>query len=157
MLKKGFTLIEMLVVISIIGVLASLAIISYTGTQKSARDTQRKSDLRQYQNSLEVFANKNNGFYSSRTSQNGVSASDTLCDDLGITNCPSDPREEDDPTFSYKYQTDGSDSGDTDAINYILWAKLENTADYWVVCSGGKIGTKSQTGWSNPTGGVCPL
>jgi len=42
--SKAFTLIEMLVVISLIGILAALALASYAGTQKQARDTNRKSD-----------------------------------------------------------------------------------------------------------------
>ena len=64
-LAWGFTLIEILVVISIIGVLASLALVSFAGTQKQARDTQRKNDLKQYQTSLENFANNNSSLYPS--------------------------------------------------------------------------------------------
>ncbi|MBX4205782.1 type II secretion system GspH family protein [Candidatus Microgenomates bacterium] len=156
MLKRGFTLIEILVVIAIIGILSTLAIISYTGVQKSARDTQRKSDLKQYQNALEVFSNKNGGFYPSETTAGGVSVSSTVCGDMDLSNCPSDPRNVEDSTFDYKYQSNGSNSG-VDATNYVFWSKLENTTDYWVVCSDGKVGTKSQSGWANPSDGSCPI
>src|SRR3989338_2002064 len=108
-LSLGFTLIELLVVISIIGILASLAIVSFSGTQKKARDTERKSDLRQYQNALEIFANRNNGLFPSYTNSGGASLSTTLCSDLNLTNCPVDPRHEDDASFDYKYESDGSD------------------------------------------------
>jgi len=154
---KGFTLIELLVVISLIGILAALALVSYTGTQKQARDTRRKSDLKQYQNALEIFANKNNGLYSSRTASSGVVASTTLCSDLVISTCPEDPRNAEDPTFIYKYQSDGSGSATIDATKYVLWGKLENTADYWIICSDGRVGAKAQSGWSNPSSGSCPL
>ena len=154
--RQGFTLIEMLVVISLIGILATLAIVSYTGTQKSARDTQRKSDTKQYQNAVEIFASKNNGLYPSETNAAGVSAATTLCADILSTTCPEDPRAADDATFSYKYQTDGSGGASLDAATYVIWAKLENSENYWVVCSNGKVGTKPQTGFS-VSGGICPL
>lgn len=154
---KGFTLIELLVVISLIGILAALALVSYTGTQKQARDTRRKSDLKQYQNALEIFANKNNGLYSSRTSSSGVRASTTLCSDLSISTCPEDPRNAEDSTFTYRYQSDGNCCGAVDATKYVLWGKLENKADYWVICSDGRVGAKAQSGWSNPGSGSCPL
>jgi prepilin-type N-terminal cleavage/methylation domain-containing protein len=156
-MKKAFTLIELLVVISLLGILAALALVSFTGTQKQARDTQRKSDLKQYQNALEVFANTNNGIYASRTAADGARTSTTLCGDLSMTSCPEDPRYDDDATFVYRYRTDGTGSGNIDATQYVLWGKIENTEDYWVVCSSGKVGASPQAGWSVPTNGNCPL
>ena len=153
---KGFTLIELLVVISLLGLLAALALVSYTGTQKQARDTQRKSDLKQYQNSSEIFANKNNGIYVSRTSGSGIRASATLCADLSLSSCPEDPRYEDDATFVYLYQSNGTGSGNIDATRYVLWGKLENTTDYWVLCSDGRTGAAPQSGFSVGSG-TCPL
>ena len=52
---KGFTLIELLVSISIVGILATLVLVSFTGAQKQARDTTRKSDLKQYQLKIDLF------------------------------------------------------------------------------------------------------
>ncbi len=153
---SAFTLIELLVVISIIGILAAISLISFTTSQKQARDAARKSDLKQYQTSLESFANAGNGLYPSRTATN--IASSTLCTDLGLTGCPEDPKYASDPTYTqYKYESDGTGAGGKTATKYVLWAKLESSANYWVVCSIGKNGTKSQTGWTDPTNGTCPL
>ncbi|OGM30228.1 hypothetical protein A2630_03325 [Candidatus Woesebacteria bacterium RIFCSPHIGHO2_01_FULL_44_10] len=156
-MKKGFTLVELLVVISIIGVLASLVLISFTGSQKQARDTGRKSDLKQYQAALENYANINRGLYPSRSTATGVPAETTLCTDLGMTGCSRDPRQTQDATFNYRYQSDGSGSGAASATTYVLWGKLENTSQYWVICSEGKVGTRPQAGWTNPSMGGCPL
>jgi prepilin-type N-terminal cleavage/methylation domain-containing protein len=155
-LIKAFTLIELLVVISIIGLLSALAIVSFAGTQKSARDTTRKSDLRQYQNALEIFANKNNGLYPAESGANGVAASSTLCSDLSETTCPEDPKNADDSSYEYLYMSDGT-TGSVDATKYVLWDKLENVSSttYWVVCSNGKVGEKA--GSLSISAGSCPL
>ena len=158
MIKKGFTLIELLVVISIIGVLASLVLVSFTGSQKQARDTERKSDIRQYQLALENNANKVGGLYPQRPDGSGVIAWTTLCSDLSLTNCSQDPRYGKDNSYAYRYQTDGTVSnGTSSATKYVLWAKLENISvtTYWVVCSNGKTG--QTTSGLPPTGGACPI
>lgn len=141
MKKAGFTLIELLIVISIIGILAALAMVSFTGPQRQTRDAGRKSDLRQYSTSLEEYANKNNSLY---PVHGVVSASTTLCADLGLTTCPEDPKYESDNTYTYRYQSDGT--------YYVLWGKLENVSMTWVVCSSGVVGEVASF-----SGGTCPL
>lgn len=146
--SKAFTLIELLVVISIIGILAALALVSFSSSQKQAKDTQRKSDIKQYQTVLETFASKSNGLYPSRTSATNAS---TLCATLGVSgNCPTDPK----TGQTYEYISDGSGSPNSDAANYVLWATLESqSGNYWIVCSIGKVGI-SQT---VPNSSSCPL
>ena len=52
MKKSGFTLIELLVVIVIIGILATLATVTFSSSQKKARDTQRQAFVRNGQQIL---------------------------------------------------------------------------------------------------------
>ena len=54
-MKKSFTLIELLVVIAIIGSLSALLLPNFMGARERARDSQRKSDLKQIQNALEMY------------------------------------------------------------------------------------------------------
>jgi len=152
-------MVELLVVISIIGILAAIALVSFTSSQKQARDTARKSDIKQYQLALEGNANKTGGLYPQRTDGTGVVAWSTLCTDLSLTTCPQDLRYSKDTSFVYRYQTDGGSGveGTAVATKYVLWAKLENISptNYWIVCSNGKSG-QSASGVP-PSGGTCPI
>jgi prepilin-type N-terminal cleavage/methylation domain-containing protein len=60
--QGGFTLLELLVVIGIIGLLASIIVINLTGARKRARDTKRIADVRSMQTAVEEYYGKN-GFY----------------------------------------------------------------------------------------------
>lgn len=52
---KGFTLIELLIAMSIVGILASLALANYSTTQARSRDIQRKTDLKVVREALENY------------------------------------------------------------------------------------------------------
>lgn len=52
--KKGFTLVELLIVISIIAMLAVVGIVVFQGQQKNARDTRRKSDIQAIAKAMEA-------------------------------------------------------------------------------------------------------
>lgn len=144
-MKKAFTLIELITVVAILGVLGTLVVIRFTGTQSTARDTRRQSDLRQYQSSLEVYANRSNSLYPTQTAAVNVT---TLCGTLNLTNCPDDPQ----GTNRYRYQSTAG------GINYVLWARLErpNSAgniEFYILCSTGAAGRLTTA----PTSGNCPI
>ncbi len=53
--KKAFTLIELLIVISIIAILTGLSLFALAGSRESARDTIRKADLEAIRSAIEIF------------------------------------------------------------------------------------------------------
>ncbi len=53
--NRGFTIVELLIVIVVIGILAALVIVTYNGIQQKARDTERKTDIKAVQGQLEAY------------------------------------------------------------------------------------------------------
>jgi len=66
--RSGFTLIEMLVVVAIIGLLSSVVVVGLGSARQNARDARRISDIRQIQNALEVYYSSNGSYPADLTS-----------------------------------------------------------------------------------------
>jgi prepilin-type N-terminal cleavage/methylation domain-containing protein len=62
--REGFTLIELMIVVVIIGILASMAIPNYIQMQDRAREAKVKSHAHALQLAAEDFAVRNEGIYS---------------------------------------------------------------------------------------------
>ena len=60
--SKGFTIIELLVVISIIGLLSTISVVALNGARKKSRDAKRIADINNLQTALELYYNDNNGY-----------------------------------------------------------------------------------------------
>lgn len=117
---RGFTLIELLVVISIIGVLAGMVAFNFQQARERARDVQRKNDLKQMQNALELYKNDQlTAFY-----PDTVDIADITPD--YIKKMPTDPREQklDGSWVDYSYERT-IDS----VLEYTMIACLENEGD----------------------------
>lgn len=61
-LQKGFTIVELLIVIVVIGILATLVIVTFTGIQQKARNTKRNTDINAIQSHLEAFYAQNGNY-----------------------------------------------------------------------------------------------
>jgi prepilin-type N-terminal cleavage/methylation domain-containing protein len=58
-MRKGFTIIELLVVVAIIGLLSSMVLTSVGQARKKARDSERRQTLRNVQKAFELYYNDN--------------------------------------------------------------------------------------------------
>ena len=65
--KKGFTLIEMLIVVVVVGIIASIAIQQFANSKDKTYVSQMKSDLRNLATYEEQYAADNGGAYFSGT------------------------------------------------------------------------------------------
>jgi type IV pilus assembly protein PilA len=70
--NRGFTIVELLIVIVVIGILALLVITTYSGIQAKARNAKRQTDVQSLQTQVEAFFSQN-GYYPSLTDMNSAS------------------------------------------------------------------------------------
>ena len=78
----GFTLVELLIVIALLGVIMTAAAISFTNSRKKVRDTKRISYMRQIKSAIVYFAN-DQGHYPD--SSDGVSGNgEVIGDSAGV-------------------------------------------------------------------------
>lgn len=56
--ERGFTIIELMVVIVIIGILAALSIVNYSSIQNKARTASAQTNAQEVQNKAELYASK---------------------------------------------------------------------------------------------------
>lgn len=134
--SKGFTLIEILIVVAIIAILASVVLVGLGPTQQAGRDARRLSDLHEVQNGLELYYNSC-GYYpgtanaapcgayaavANYTALRGVLTSFTA---LGVGQVPDDPTSGKHYTYSV-LPAAGAQAGGS---GYILGAVLENSGN----------------------------
>jgi prepilin-type N-terminal cleavage/methylation domain-containing protein len=57
--QQGFTIVELLIVIVVIGILAALVITTFTGIQQRARNTERETDIKAIHGQVEAYFAQN--------------------------------------------------------------------------------------------------
>jgi type II secretion system protein G len=60
--NEGFTIVELLIVIVVIGILAALVVTTFTGIQQRARNTERETDIKAVHGQLEAYYAQNGSY-----------------------------------------------------------------------------------------------
>ena len=130
--NQGFTIVELMIVIVVIGILATLVITTYNGVQSKARDTKRQTDINAIQGQVEAY-NTNAGYYPTLTNLNtpawratnlkGLDSS-ALQDPQGSAQTlVASPAAK---SYAYAALPAGCDNVTTNCTSYTLTATLEN-------------------------------
>jgi general secretion pathway protein G len=114
--KKGFTLIELMIIIAILGVLAAIISANLLSSLKKGRDTQRKGNLESIKKAVELY------YEDKKAYPTDITWGSALCETAGCVSgekiymqvVPADPLS----SQSYSYSSDGT--------YYRLYACMEN-------------------------------
>lgn len=120
MLSRGFTLIETLVVVSIVGILIGLSTVGLRGAQASARDTQRKTDLQDIRSALEVYRTDCGSYPASITFGQSLTGNCGGSNNTYMATIPQDPQNTQ-KGHTYRYANNYPSAG-----KYELCSFLEN-------------------------------
>ena len=122
-MKRGFTLIEILVTISIIGLLTMVGITNFRVANQKARDGRRQGDLEQIKAALELYRTDEGEYPGSIAPGETI---ESLTGTVYMNEVPDDPLS----TQTYYY------SSDTDTYTLCAALELETTG----VCGGNTCG-----------------
>ncbi len=160
-MKKGFTLVELLVVISIIGILSGIFLNRIGDFRDRAEDARRIADIRHVQTVLELYYNKCRDYPNPSAPTDGTCSGTVSSDpvpwstletilvraNISVKSLPKDP---DDPRKSYEFGSNGD--------GYVIKATLnkndnpvtkegpegQNVSTYNIDCGTRVDGTKNQ-------------
>lgn len=132
--NRGFTLVELLVVVAIMSILTIITVSQFDNAKKKGRDVQRKADLSSLSKALQLYYTDYEAFplatVGGGISLPGATWGGTFQDATGYVYMKVLPKENvsSNPPYCYKTTADGK--------KFALFAKLENTAD--TECSNNK-------------------
>ena len=120
-MKRGFTLIEILVTISIIGLLTMIGVTNFKVANQKARDGRRQGDLQQIRAALELYRTDQNA-YPLTAAFPAVGGSLTVGGTTYMSDRPGDP------------------------LSGYLYSYTSATGVTYTLCSGLELGTVAQAG-----------
>lgn len=138
-INKGFTLIELMVTISIIAILAAVGIVVYSTVQKTGRISKRVQDLKAIQTAVELFK-ASTGFYPSVPGATGGTTGFICVESLAGVNSltpkymaviPKDPIQSG-TSNCYQYTSDdGAGGTDPAGTQYKIRTKIPSIEMAW--------------------------
>lgn len=128
--QKAFTLVELLVVITIIAILSTIGLVAYGTFLKNARDARRQADLKFIQSALEEY-HADQHYYPSGTTLGSSITNNTTPLKTYLTTVPKDPKDQ----SAYSYVASSCDNNSANCTSYCLSANIEGTVPLDLACT----------------------
>ncbi len=114
--RSGFTIVELLIVIVVIGILAGLVFVQFNNVQGRARDSERKADIRLIESKLAEYR-ADNSAYPAALSDLPDTPTDALTDPNGAT-------------YTYVATPEGCTTAADNCTGYSLSSAMEKEDTY---------------------------
>ena len=138
--KNGFTIVELLIVIVVIGILAAITIVAFSAIQQQARDAERKAEMKTIEKAIQMYRIDNDGYPTCTNTTYVVGDTANACFMDSIANSlvpkymaqmPTDPINSGNDRYRYgvgyqKTSATGFNTNNSD--NYITGMKLESVS-----------------------------
>ena len=163
--RQGFTLIELMIVMVIMGILVTIGVTAFTSSMKKGRDSTRKANLRAITNALEMYYNDNGRYPAGDTNGAIVGCSSVLpiiptpCvinsafkdanGTMYMQQLPSDPQY---PSKIYYYRAPSTSQ-------FQIYARLENNQDPALITPTPPVpscGSSGSCNWGLSSGNITP-
>lgn len=135
----GFTIIELIVVVAIIGMIASVVLVSFSEPRANSRDARREADMKEIRNGLNLYIN-DFGTYPlcSLEAINGTAdcLSVALRDAGAMSAVPKDPKNIGDcdaSAQSFVYCYESNDTGTSYALHYHLETNMTSSQGWHII------------------------
>lgn len=110
--KRGFTIVELLIVIVVIGILAAITIVAYNGIQQRARDGERQVEMQAIEKALAMYHLDNGGYPTCSGTTYAAGGAVGGCTIAGLASAlvpkylsslPTDPKNSGNDVYQYAY------------------------------------------------------
>ena len=130
---KGFTLVELLIVIVVIAILAAISIVAYNGVTQKARDDERQSNARNLVNAAASFnASSEDDKWPKHTDLSNYSTIKIPATVISATNA-SDPTAADKNHYGYTFCKDGGttdNQAEATGVKVRYWKDVDAGTDH---------------------------
>lgn len=133
---KGFTLVELLIVIVVIGILAAITLVAYNGVQAKAQDSARNSAIAQIQKAIVAYQAEF-GYYPSVSPATGTNVPSGFSGAMGSSNSYTYSV---DTAGKWLYQLTQTPDGSTPLLSNVPVDPVNDTSHYFIYFASGPSG-----------------